>query len=584
MVEKAISILRKYKQNFFKSKVNLIISSVLLVLVFTDFISDVMWSAYGSNDWDYHYAITEVSKKAVLEYGEFPHWNPWSGGGYDYLANPQTFPMGVVSVLSFILPTHYALKVGYLGFYIIGFWGMFKLLRSYELSRKYAYWGSCLFVFTTYFSWHLIYGSHANTTEMFLFPWLIFFYENYKKRGISLLNFIIPVLLFFHIAFGGGTHFVIYIPVFFGAYILVDTIASKRKASHLLYPIIIIFIGYGLMLWKLYPSFQYLSENERITDDHTKAGILNLLQMISDSVPANETHSFTYWHWSEHGAYFNLLLVVLVFYYRKTINLSTPWIIFFICIVWLSMGNFPKIANPWFVLNQYAPVFKSMRVPYRMIIFAIFLLSIWSAKLFYKKESEHHLWRIVAITVVVLLLVKNYSVTRNLRYSGTTKDHLSLVSSNDSFRYVQQGYVTMYPNILENTGVLNSYEPLPLKYDGFKDLRFDSIPQTYIPIIDANQGKLVKWTPSSITFEKIVSEPIVLNQNYSEGWNVISGDMKIINTDDKIGISGKINTVGTISYRNPHLITGLYMSSVFLLMFFAGTIYIIWRNRTRPSV
>ncbi|WP_165229034.1 hypothetical protein [Aquisphaera insulae] len=55
----------------------------------------------GFGDWDLFLGKHEAARRTILDYGEFPWWDPWTRGGFPLAANPQC---GVISVqMPFIL-------------------------------------------------------------------------------------------------------------------------------------------------------------------------------------------------------------------------------------------------------------------------------------------------------------------------------------------------------------------------------------------------------------------------------------------------------------------------------------------------
>ncbi|QEH34440.1 hypothetical protein OJF2_29790 [Aquisphaera giovannonii] len=55
----------------------------------------------GFGDWDYYLGKHEAIRRTILEYGEFPWWDPWTRGGFPLAASPQC---GLVSVhMPFVL-------------------------------------------------------------------------------------------------------------------------------------------------------------------------------------------------------------------------------------------------------------------------------------------------------------------------------------------------------------------------------------------------------------------------------------------------------------------------------------------------
>ena len=107
---------------------------------------------WGRGDWDQHLFYQAVPRRTLLEYGQWPLWNPWYCGGMVMLANPQsrflspTFPLvlafGTVTGVKLEIPVHYALCL--LGMFILG--------RVWSLSRLAALVAACVYGLCTMFT------------------------------------------------------------------------------------------------------------------------------------------------------------------------------------------------------------------------------------------------------------------------------------------------------------------------------------------------------------------------------------------------------------------------------------------------
>jgi hypothetical protein len=43
---------------------------------------------WGIWDWDYQCSLLEGARKTIVEYGQWPLWNPWLGGGPSMAGHP----------------------------------------------------------------------------------------------------------------------------------------------------------------------------------------------------------------------------------------------------------------------------------------------------------------------------------------------------------------------------------------------------------------------------------------------------------------------------------------------------------------
>lgn len=62
---------------------------ILLGLVYYPYILTGSKIAFVNGDFDYFLQNYEAIRKTILEYHQFPWWNPWSGGGVATICQPS---------------------------------------------------------------------------------------------------------------------------------------------------------------------------------------------------------------------------------------------------------------------------------------------------------------------------------------------------------------------------------------------------------------------------------------------------------------------------------------------------------------
>jgi len=77
----------------------------------------------------------------------------------------------------------------------------------------------------------------------------------------------------------------------------------------------------------------------------------------------------------------------------------------------------------------------------------------------------------------------------------------------------------MYPMLLQNVGVVNGYEPIPISRNAIPTGRADYRGEFYL-LDNHGNATLTRWTPNAMDFE--VSTPqnnvLVINQNFEKNW------------------------------------------------------------------
>src|SRR3954467_10630111 len=84
----------------------------------------------GHYDWDQHLFYYASVLKSVIEYGQFPFWNPWYCGGNVLWQNPQVPLLSPVFPLAMIVSLPLAMKINIVLHSWIGLVGMHLLLTT----------------------------------------------------------------------------------------------------------------------------------------------------------------------------------------------------------------------------------------------------------------------------------------------------------------------------------------------------------------------------------------------------------------------------------------------------------------------
>ncbi len=139
---------------------------------------------WGIWDWDYQCSLLEAARKTIVEYGQWPMWNPWLGGGHSLAghalgrtANPSFLPVLVLGTLP-------GVKLDILLYMLIGQVGTAYLLWRLGcrgvgacVGAVVASWGGC-------YSMHLAHG-HFEWMAYAWVPWMLASLEAAVGGGAS---------------------------------------------------------------------------------------------------------------------------------------------------------------------------------------------------------------------------------------------------------------------------------------------------------------------------------------------------------------------------------------------------------------
>ncbi len=536
-------------------------------ITWTLFISNLWlprnWGFYGTDDWDLTYSTFEVARKSIVEYGQWPSFNPYCSFGSDLDANPQATHASIFFIPVLLFGTFYGYKLSILLAIIIGCWGAYKLFSSLTQDKFVALCMSLIFCGCAYFSRHIFQAGHSNTLYFYLLPWLMYFL-NRLRSGEKFTDFLWAVLILCQTIIGGAPFvFIASVLLIFLWSIGLIWIEKTRLKPILLFGSIIL-LSLGLAFWKIWPAMQFWNDMPRLANDETGINLLIWLQALGDI----ETDTRTYHGWHEFAMGFSLVMAGITLYYFKHVNNGKKWLVLCLFIFWLSIGNMPAYFNPWYILNHYIPVFTSLRSPYRFGILIVFILSVAFLKSINNITDKQFIYIVLIYTVLTQTLSYN-AISKKIigspRLESFRQDlnrDIKPIRMNESEK--QSQFILIRNNYL----LQNSYEPL------FLSKVTDSM-NTFV-----KGGELLTFTPHNITINSSDTE-VYVNIRHSENWH-LSGHGNLENKNGLIHVknaSGKLN----LAYKNHDLNQGLIVSMISVNIFILTSIFLFRKRKTIPG-
>src|SRR3989338_11644027 len=133
----------------------LIFTILALLFIYQIFQNITYW---GGGDWDQHFFYSEAARKTILEYHQFPFWNPWYCGGNALLAHPESLFLGPFFILNLIFGTVIGFKLPILVPLIIGLLGLYLICPWSKLRRFSSYLAPILFMLSSAFANRVVAG------------------------------------------------------------------------------------------------------------------------------------------------------------------------------------------------------------------------------------------------------------------------------------------------------------------------------------------------------------------------------------------------------------------------------------------
>lgn len=537
----------------------------ILFLVWVLFITNLWlprnWDFYGSGDWDLTYSTFEAARISILQYGEWPSYQPYLAFGSDLNANPQAVHASIFFIPVLLFGSFYGIKITILIALLIGLFGAKKLFQLIGAEVLISTLMAMVFVASPFFSRHIIEAGHSNFLYMLLLPYLFFHVLSFYKSQ-KIFHFLMASLILTQTLAGGAPFAFIVSCLAIVLWSIGLVWIEKIKLYKALPNILIIVIATGLNLWKILPILDLWNETPRLVNDETGINLLIFLHALNDS----PTDTSTYHAWHEISIGFPLVLLAFIIYKIQIVNSYFKWILLFIPIIWLGLGNIPAYVNPWYVLNHYVPGFTSLRAPYRFGGLSLLILSIAFVKTS-KFYIDNKLFYIVLIAITLSQTLSFNAISRNQVF---TERIAEISNRNDSLFQVKRFHVSekeyQYLSIKNQNFIQNAYEPLELQTVS------DSVDQF------VTGARILKFTPTKITFAPN-QNLVKIGLRYSINWK-INGKGELSNQNGLIVYKGPLENF-TIIYSNNVFKTGLLYSLIFLVFVIAGSIIYNWRIRTK---
>lgn len=216
----------------------------------------------GTWDWDHHLALAEVERSTVLEYGEFPLWNPYAAGGGPVLQHPLSSSLSPDFVLVLLLGIPFGLKALLVLRLAAGLAGAYLLAARVGLERPAAALASLVTNLSGAWAVHLAVG-HLEWSLAGYLPWitlaLLLAFE--KRSPVWAVGAALGLAIVY---LAGGIYLLIGFGVFALPWALVVAL-QKRSLQPLGLALLAALLAVGLAAVKLLPSWELMRQLPRET-------------------------------------------------------------------------------------------------------------------------------------------------------------------------------------------------------------------------------------------------------------------------------------------------------------------------------
>jgi len=525
---------------------------------------------WGVRDWDLFTTLQAAAVRSIVEYHQFPFWNPYIGGGNILFAHPEVSVLNPLFALQLIWGPLIGLKLQILAVYFIGFVGTYKMARQFGVGRQAAYLPPVVFMLSSYMILHMAVG-HIPFHFFSALPWLIFFYKKSLDKPVHIFSAggVVAFMIL-----GSGAAVPLLFSLFFLSLFSLFDIGSGKK---LWPPVFVLAAGLSGMLFaavKFFPMVDYLLRNPWIPEGTVQttpvSALFDMFLNFNQSVYADHVRGYV-WGWHEYGAFIGpitvvLALVAIIGNFRK----AWPFLVLVVVSLLLVLGSFWPPFSPWDMLHRL-PGFESIRVPSRFSILAVLCVAILSGYgadclLAFVKSHKLILFSVLFMSVLGINL---YVCLPVLGEAFTRLPESPM--KHDDFRQTVGDPNRMYAAFLANEGTIragwvSAYRP----GRGIMGMG-DRVEEWYSPN-DAVRVMNREFSPNRLTFS-LASEKggeLIISQGYDVGWRTMD-ERKLTSTSELISFQAKAGKQRVELYYYPRFfLFGLWVSVLSIALAVSG--------------
>lgn len=543
-------------------------------------------STYGFHDWDVQTSHRYLVKKTLLEYGQFPGWNPYACGGFPAWGYVE----GGTTIVSPWLPFYLlddmriALRVEVLGMALFGALGTYLAAGTFTKSPAarafvvaiFAVNGRWALQAAAGHTWHLAYA---------LLPWCFFLFERARQAPFRVGPVVWLGAAFAGLIYAGGIyplpHTILVIALWALGLVVVER--SHRPLLTLAAGGV---VAVGLAAPKLFPLLATFHRAPReIASDESLdlRGFVTLLTSRDQSFGSRPA-PVTPYGWHEWGMYIGLpatlaLGLALLFVTGKREAVLKLIAVFLGA---LGFGAFHEDA-PWPWMHAHLPIFRSQHVPsrflYPAVLIAGFVFASGIGRALDRARVRAPWIELFAVACVGAMGADIALVAELPMKEAMWMEAPDRIPTNKPFSFVvtppyqykkRDWAGPMYLAMIGNTGVIDCYGTPPFEGKGAlarTDPRYRGE-----AVVESGAAKVLSWSPNRVSIGVEGASDgaaLVYNMNFDEGWSAtaVSGgaqtSLAVFADADRLAVHvPSTATIVTFSYTPPRFHAGL---SVFAL-------------------
>lgn len=544
--------------------------SIVMCLFIATFLSWPFWFStgnWGIDDWDYRFSLHESYRQSILQYHQFPFWNPYVCGGSAALADPEFSLLSVTFIPELLFGVVTGIRVSIWLCLALTSLGTLFLSRRLQLSPLAGCLAAIVVTASSGLILKLVEGHETIVFAFMWVPWILGAWVTaYRVQQITwsgtLLTGIFLALTFYQ----GGIYILSYLAVaFFGLIILV-----RRPVEALKTTLMAAVWAAGLSAFKLLPVVWWLKE----FPDRDFVGSTSTWSYLSAIFLGRYLHGATVLPhqvsgWHEYGAYIGPIVALL-----SLIGLVSGWRTRLTRI--LAIAGLTAI-----ILSAAGPALEPIfqKIPFiprsnvsRLAFIAVVPLSLLAGQGL--EQLSRTRWHLVPPLLVGLVAVDLLSLAYPIAEQAfvaplvvpqiapapqplgfTSEDYTFPIEQRESPRAYQArvaGYSTF--SFCSVIGPVPAVTPNDL--------------QPYASLSVPNgEVKVTSWTPNVVTLSYTTPQisQLVIKTNFASGW--VANGQPAIPVDGQVGTTVPAGTGSVVfSYHPMWYQLGLVITTLIVLL------------------
>lgn len=481
-------------------------------------------------DWQFFQFFDEIARKTILEFGQFPIWNPYFCGGTTLVGNPQTTYLVPTFPLVLLFGTTFGERLSDIPVLVLGCEGGYRLMR--HLGTRGAAALLCALAFPFFgrtFAW--MHDGQHGLAGMALSTWVLYGYLRGLERPVYLAlggAFFAWLICYRGIETGPE------LALGLGAWAILEgrrRWIDRRSLGAALWPLgacaalglfALAFAGLRML-----PVLEVVLRHPRIIKE-TTARLLGEVTFDLYAVPPGTkgffASGYVYVGIATYICFLGSFLFAAARRRAAIPLLITLWFML------LSLGWHGKASPlPW--LHEL-PLFRSLRNPALWSVAGAFFLIISAS---YGIDTFdgwlRRRWpRLAAVLVpLVVLVTAGEMLGQGIYMNAPPRSPFTwgpAVVVEQEFRQTRGNRFVqpLWPYV--DRGSLNCYDETP--WPASPALKPDLAAEEYLADPGAGQLRRLAWSPNRIELEADLLRPatVLVNQNYVEGWRSSRGRVR----------------------------------------------------------